>query len=132
MDISGEIQRLSGTSHPGVEIEVAGNHWNVYRMAFEELRKQGSIYYSDPKDLPPDMTPQIRAPRSQFSWDAIPTSPHVDGQFFKTFDEAVKFLAEIKWVGESEADDPELYTNPERHRNARTTSALPLPSRSWP
>lgn len=112
LDISKEIQRLSGTAHPGVEIEVEGNHWNVYRMAFEELRKQGSIYYSDPKDFPEDMTPENRAHWSQFSWDAIPTSPHVDGQFFKTFDEAVKFLANIKWVGEAEEIDPEDIPEP--------------------
>lgn len=118
LDIEAEVKRLTGTPHPGIEIEIEGNHWNVDRRSETRGKvRQGQIFRNELEDMPREiMSPEAIAQWEAVGWIAVPLSPHIDTQFTKTFDEAVTFLANLRFVGESQddPDNPELYTNPER------------------
>lgn len=111
LDINSEVKRLTGTAHPGVEIEVVGNHWDVYRSPLGRRTREplGSVHYNDPNDIPPEASPHWQ----EVSWGAFPLSPRIQGKFFKTFDEAVGFLASIRDMAEAEEIDPEDIPEPD-------------------
>ena len=122
-NVHGEIERLTSSPHPGIELESEGNHWNVYKKNANPgpdvppLGFIGEIYYDDMTDAPVDvMTPEAREYWNTHRWIAIAGFRESETTPCASFDEALNFILAInaaktaRPVGESEdPDDPEMY-----------------------
>jgi len=113
-DVRAELQRYTGTPHPGIEIESAYNHWAVFHVDSElgvtARFHIGSIYYDDMEDAPVEvMTPEARKYHEAHRWTACPIAN--DPTTHATFDNALEAIIPPAWkkrkkVGEG-IDDPE-------------------------
>jgi hypothetical protein len=115
-NVHGEIERLTSSPHPGIELESEGNHWNVYKKG-NPPGFIGEIYYDDMTDAPVDvMTPEARQYWDTHRWIAIAGFRESETTPCASFDEALNFILAInaaktaRPVGESEdPDDPEAF-----------------------
>jgi hypothetical protein len=115
-NVSGEIERLTSSPHPGIELESEGNHWNVYKKGTPP-GFIGEIYYDDMTEAPFDvMTPEAREYWNTHRWIAIAGFRESETTPCASFDEALNFILAInaaktaRPVGESDdPDDPEMY-----------------------
>lgn len=128
-DVSGEINRLTTTGHPGVEIESEGNHWNVYKKSATNLAGLGTpgssfigeITYDDMADMPKEtMTPEQIEYWNTHRWFASAGFRDSEQQMCASFAEALQWIIAVnaaKTAPVREAldpDDPELYIKPEQ------------------
>lgn len=123
IDIGAEISRLTSTPRPGIEIEIEGNHWNVYRRSEARGKvRVGQIFVNDLSDMPREvMTPEAIASWQKVGWLAIPLSPHIETELTKTFDQALDFLANLRFVGEND-DNPERYLRAMTYNKQKETT----------
>lgn len=112
-NVHGEIERLTSSPHPGIELESEGNHWNVYKKGTPP-GFIGEIYYDDMTDAPVDvMTPEARQYWDTHRWIAIAGFREAETQPCASFDEALNFILAVnavktaRPVGEAEEPDPD-------------------------
>lgn len=99
IDPSAELTRLSTSQHPGYEIEMEGNHWNVYKQWRGSQHFIGEIYYTDMADAPVEaMSPEALQFHDTHRWVSIAGFRENETQQCKTFDEAVQWIIAVNTV----------------------------------
>lgn len=121
-DPQSEVDRYTQSRYPGYEIEMEGQHWNVYKKTgpneISHSRPDawfiGEVTYDDMANMPVEtMTPEQIEHWNTHHWFASAGFRDSEQQFCKTFDEAVQWiiavnLAKTAPVQESEdVDDPQ-------------------------
>lgn len=119
-NVFGEIERLTGSPYPNIELESEGNHWNVYKKNanpgpnMPPLGFIGEIYYDDMTDAPPEAHPQW----DEFRWMSIAGFRESEMKPCRSFKEALDFIIAVnvaktaRPMGEAEEldpDDPSAY-----------------------
>lgn len=106
--VSGEIERLTTSHYPDFELEMEGNHWNVYkknihfRPGLPPLSFVGQIYYSDASEAPPGW--------NGLPWMAFAGYSEADMKPCRSFKEAQDFIHKMAAKMESvDPDDPEQH-----------------------
>lgn len=111
-NVSGEIERLTSSPYPNIELESEGNHWNVYKknlVLMPPLGFIGEIYYDDMTDAPPEAHKYW----DEFRWMAIAGFREAESQPCRSFKEALDFIVAVnavktaRPVGEAEEPDPD-------------------------
>lgn len=114
-NVSGEIERLTGSPYPNIELESEGNHWNVYKKnanpgpGIPPLGFIGEIYYDDMTDAPPEAHPHW----DEFRWMSIAGFRESEMKPCRSFKEALDFIIAVnvvktaRPVGEAEEPDPD-------------------------
>jgi len=130
-DVSGEIDRLTTSGHPGIEIEPEGKHWNVYKKSATNLATWqtcprrgssfiGEITYDDMADMPKEtMTPENIEYWNSHRWFASAGFRESERQMCKTFEEALQWIIAVnaaKTAPVRESEDPD---DPEAERYVR-------------
>lgn len=116
-NISGEIERLTSSPYPNIELESEGNHWNVYKKnaapgpGNPPLSFIGEIYYDDMTDAPPEAHPHW----DKLRWMAIAGFRKSEMKPCQSFDQALQFILAVnaaktaRPVGEAvNPDDPAM------------------------
>lgn len=126
IDPGAELTRLTTSQHPGYEIEMEGNHWNVYKQWRGSQHFIGEIYYTDMTDAPVEvMSPEALQFHDTHRWVSIAGFRDNETQQCKTFDEAVQWIISVNTVKTLpvreavDPDDPEA--NIERFAQERST-----------
>lgn len=128
IDPGAELNRLTTSQHPGYEIEMEGNHWNVYKQWRGSQHFIGEIYYTDMTDAPVEvMSPEALQFHDTHRWMSIAGFRDNEAQQCKTFDEAIQWIIAVNTVKTAlplgrrvaeavDPDDPELYTHPDKFK----------------
>ena len=127
-DVSGEIDRLTASGHPGIEIESEGNHWNVYKKSATNLAGLGTpgssfigeITYDDMADMPKEtMTPENIAYWDSHRWFASAGFRENERQMCKSFEEAVQWIIAVNIAKTAPVRESENPDDPEAERYVR-------------
>lgn len=132
LDPLAEITRLTTSTHPGIEIESEGRHWNVYKKLEAATTPAfiGEITYDDMADMPKEiMTPEQITHWDTHRWYASAGFRDEEQKMCKSFDEALQWIVtvnaaktaptnavmrRVKFTETLDPDDPELYLKPEQ------------------
>jgi hypothetical protein len=124
-DPQSELDRYTRSDYPGFEIEMEGNHWNVYKLVQGIQWFIGEVTYDDMANMPVEtMTPEQIAHWDAHHWFAVAGFRDNEREFCQTFDAAVKWViavnrAKTAPLRESEdVDDPQ--SNLERFASQRS------------
>lgn len=126
IDPGAELTRLSTSQYPGYEIEMEGNHWNVYKQWRGSQHFIGEIYYDDMSDMPREtMTPEAIASWDAHRWMSIAGFRESEFKACKSFNEAIQWIIAVniaKTTPVREAVDPDdPKANIERFAQERST-----------
>jgi len=118
IDPSADLTRLTSTRFPGYDVEIEGNHWNVYKQWRGSQHFIGEIYYDDMSDMPREtMTPEAIEGWDTHRWMSIAGFRESEFKACKSFDEAVQWIIAVNTVKtipvreaeEPDPDDPAAY-----------------------
>jgi hypothetical protein len=144
LNIHSEIERLTSSPYPNIDLESEGNHWNVYKKATPRSVRGfiGEIYYDDMTDAPVDvMTPEARQFWDTHRWVAIAGFRNQEQKPCASFEDALNFVLAINTAKttqpmaeaqETDPDDPSINIEKfARERSAPTEATFTDNGRSW-
>lgn len=103
-----DIKRYTASKYPGIEVESAFHHWDVYKTDRSGRHVIGSIYYDDMEDAPVEvMSPEARQFHEAHRWTAVPMTPRLEPTAHKTFEEALAAIVLPLQEGAEGVDDPD-------------------------